>query len=129
VFRCSWPSDNCLREPCVAWTKRPIRCRYNGLALRFILLLHSRLNDYVTSDLRYEGLFVNYVTSELFGFCIFPVIIFAVLSGAAAPRIKGRFGSIPVGGAGRERQRHNRTVSSTTVTALAALFVASYMPE
>jgi hypothetical protein len=67
--------------------------------------------------------------SELFGFCILPVVIFALHLGVASPRVKRRFGSIPVGGAGRERLIHNRTVSSTTDTALAALFVVSYTPD
>jgi hypothetical protein len=31
VFRCSWPSDNCLREQCVEWTGRPICFRGNRL--------------------------------------------------------------------------------------------------
>jgi hypothetical protein len=61
-------------------------------------------------------------------FCIVPVILVAVFSWLTAARIRRSAGSISGEGAGQERLRHNRIVSSAVLTALAAVFVISYTP-
>jgi hypothetical protein len=97
-------------------------------ALGFILTLPHGLKADVVKAKCKEPTFGEFATSDLVVFCILPVILVAVFTGLTAARIRKSAGSIPGEGAGQERLRHRRIVSSTVLTALVALFVVSYTP-
>jgi hypothetical protein len=97
-------------------------------ALSFILSLPHGFKADVLRDC-FQTSMEGYITADLIVFCIVPVILVAVFSGLTAARIRRSAGRIPgEGGSGQERLRHKRIVSSTVLTALAALFVVSYTP-
>jgi hypothetical protein len=101
-------------------------------ALGFIPSLPHALIADVSGGLCNEDSFENFglvSTADLVVFCIIPVILVAVFSGLTAARIRRSAGSIPGEGAGQERLRHKRIVSSAVLTALVALFVVSYTPD
>jgi hypothetical protein len=101
-------------------------------AVGFILSVPHALIADVNNGLCYELSFEHFgpvSTTDLIVFCVVPVILVAVFSGLTATRIRRSVCSIPGEGAGQERLRHNRIVSSTILIALAALFVVSYTPD
>jgi hypothetical protein len=100
-------------------------------ALGIILSVPHALIAKVEDDLCYELSFEHFgpvSTADLVLFCVVPVILVAVFSGLTAARIRRSVCSIPGEGAGQDRMRQNRMVSSNIMIALAVLFVVSYTP-
>ncbi|KDR18865.1 uncharacterized protein LOC110830453 [Zootermopsis nevadensis] len=101
-------------------------------ALGFILSVPHALIADVKNGLCHELSFEYFgpvSTTDLVVFCVVPVVLVAVFSGLTATRIRRSVCRIPGEGAGKERLRHNRIVSSTILIALVALFVVSYTPD
>jgi hypothetical protein len=88
--------------------------------------LKTDVNTGLCNEVSFES-FDPVRTTDLVLFCTVPVILVAVFSRLKAARIRSA-GSIPGEGAGTERLRHSRIVSSAVLIALAALFVVSYTP-
>jgi hypothetical protein len=66
--------------------------------------------------------------SDLFTFCVLPLLITVAFSVGTACRIRKSVHRIPVETTGQKQFKHNRMVSSTVLFALTALFVVSYSP-
>jgi hypothetical protein len=97
-------------------------------ALGFIFSLPHALNADVNTSLCYLPPFKEFIMTDIVVMCIVPVVLVAVLSGLTAARIRRSAGSIPGEGAGQERLRHERIVSSTLLITLVAIFLLCHTP-
>jgi hypothetical protein len=87
----------------------------------------ARITNGICKDFSLEDSAPVY-TSNLFTFCVLPLLITVAFSIGTAYRIRKSVRRIPGEGIGQEQFKHNRMVSSTVLFALTVLFVVSYTP-